>query len=128
WPSDRRARRFSWRFDLAARPDDSPRGQSDPSFRAAPHFVMDGAGPLRFLLEALERRDPVVPLDEGRHLSEAPHRVAVEIPDGIHDRVVVRVEKIVALVGVPGEMELPDRLRRDAVQIVARIEAVVAGA
>lgn len=54
--------------------------------------------------------------------------LAVERPDGIGHRVVVRVHEVVAVVRMAGEVELPDAMRRHLAQVIERLEAVVHGA
>jgi hypothetical protein len=62
-----------------------------------------------------------------RRCVEDAHGLTVEVPDGRRDLVVMGVEQVPPLVGVAGEVELPDAIRWDAREISARIEPVVPG-
>jgi hypothetical protein len=72
-------------------------------------------------------RDLVVPLDERGDGSQPPHRLAVQIPHRRGDLAAVGVEQVAPLVGVAGEVDLPDAVGRDRRQVGVRIEPVVPG-
>src|SRR5262245_36185384 len=80
---------------------------------------LGGASALGLGEEVLEGGNPLVPLDERRDAAEARDGGAIEVPDGVADRVVVRVEEMRAVIGVSGEMELSDPTGGDAGEIRA---------
>ena len=61
-------------------------------------------------------RNLVVALDHGRNRAEASHGGCVELPDFFANRFVVRIDEIVALALVAGEMELLHPVDRHAAQ------------
>ena len=52
--------------------------------------------------------------------------VLVKLPDRIDHRMVVRVENVFLIFGMAGDVKLGHALRRNGVQIIERIETVVA--
>src|SRR5262245_61199965 len=91
-------------------------------------FRLDGTGTLGFGQHVLDRRDVVVPLDQGRDAAKPAYCIAIEVPDLGADSSVVRVEQVGAAVAVTGQVDLTDPGGRKAREVVAGAEAVVHGA
>ena len=53
--------------------------------------------------------------------------VGVHLPNGIEHRMIVGIEDVFLELGVAGDVNLPDTMMRDVVQIIVGIEAVVFG-
>src|SRR5712691_2648957 len=90
----------------------------------------NGGRLVRFADENLQRRNSVVPFDQGRDRSEARDRLAVERPYGRIDGGAVIVDANAdpfrqRSEGVAGEMDLADRRDRERGQILRRVPAVV---
>src|SRR5208282_2029149 len=72
-----------------------------------------------------ELRDIVVPFDQRRNRSEAPHRVFVKRPYLVAYRMVVRVEQMRAVIAVTSEMVLDDALDRDRIDVFLGTEPMI---
>jgi len=83
--------------------------------------------PLRFGEQHLELRDVVVPLDQRGDRAGALDREAVEIPHGVDDVPVVRVDDVRAEIRVAGEVDLDDALGGNRFDERERIEPVIVG-
>ena len=51
--------------------------------------------------------------------------VLVQFPDRVEHRMIVRIENVFLVFAVPGDVNLPDAVVRDVVQIIVGIETVV---
>ncbi len=76
-------------------------------------------------MDFVEGWNVVVPLEKCRGGAGAFDGAGVEPPDGIEDRVIVRVEDVLLELGVAGDVNLRDALGGDAVDVVEWIEAVI---
>jgi hypothetical protein len=92
------------------------------------HPGSDAAGDVELGQQFGIERNVGVALDHGRHARKQPHRLGIEIPDVGHDRVIVGVDDMAALVEVAGEVELPHALARHAAQERQGVVLVVEGA
>src|SRR5208282_1214008 len=83
-----------------------------------------------FRFETRPFRDLAVPFDERRDRPRMGDDALEQAPDRVGDGLVVAVDEqrrtlVVALFGMPGEMDLADARKRIVRQIVERREAVV---
>ena len=83
---------------------------------------------LKFSDEFGERWNIVVALDHGGDGTEAAHGRPIKRPYRIDNRRVVRIDNIVTVVVMSGQMELAHALDRHRVQIGHRVEVVIARA
>src|SRR5262245_12196228 len=99
---------------------------------ASTALLPDCIGLACFAQQDFERRNVRVPLDERRHIAEPAHGLRIERPHIVTHRRAVRVDQDFAAVkvihSVAGKMNLADRTNRDAREILARIEAMIARA
>src|SRR5487761_318543 len=72
-----------------------------------------------------KRRKIVVPFDQRRYRAEAANGVRVERPHAVTDRMIMRVEQVIAVIAVTREMKLRDPLGWYRVDIFPRAEAMV---
>ena len=67
----------------------------------------------------------VVALNHGGHGTESLAGISVEIPYGLSHRVVMRIHNIIAMVTMPGQMNLLHALDGQIVQKLDGVEAVI---
>src|ERR1039458_169005 len=60
----------------------------------------------RLAVDLVERRDLVVPFEQGRRDAAQARRVRIELPDRVEHGVVVRVEDVLLELGVAGDVHL----------------------
>ncbi len=69
--------------------------------------------------------DVGVALDHRRHVTVTPQRFLIQGPHGVRHRLIVRIDEVVAVAFMPGEMNLLYALARNAVEISERIELMI---
>src|SRR5260370_1560856 len=79
----------------------------------------------RLVTHSVKRRNAVVPFRKRRRVPQALNRPLVKFPHRIDHRMIVRVQNVPPVLRVPRNMYLRHTLRRHAVHIVKRIEAVI---
>src|SRR5579872_3869810 len=86
-----------------------------------------GQAPRRIQLGAqlLERRNVSVALDHGGDIAKSADGRRIQLPDRIRHRVIMGIDQIVAVILMPGQVNLLDPLDGDGVEIFQRIEFVV---
>lgn len=67
----------------------------------------------------------VVALDHRGHRAEPAHGVSIKIPHRIADRVIVRIDDVIAVILVAGKVDLAHRRNRNRVDKDLRVEAVI---
>ena len=51
--------------------------------------------------------------------------MGVELPDRIEHRMIVGIENVFLKLGMPGDVDLPDAMMRDVVEVIVGIEIVI---
>ena len=71
-------------------------------------------------------RNMVITFDHRGDRSDALERSCVKLPDLFTNRMIMGIDHVVAVVAVPGQMDLPDLLRGQGGHIGVSVEAVIA--
>src|SRR5882762_9454052 len=69
----------------------------------------------------------VVPFQQGGGVANSLHRAVVQFPDRIDHRMIVGIENIFFVFGMPGDVNLRDPFGGYAFHVVKRIEGVILG-
>src|SRR5579875_1879823 len=77
--------------------------------------------------ELFQRRQLVIPFDQGGERAQSGHSIVVKLPDRGANGLIVAIEQVTTKVGMTREMILDYALGRDGIDIAVRVEAVVEG-
>ena len=79
----------------------------------------------RFIMDLVERWDPVVPFQERGGFADEFAGVGIHLPDRIDYGMIVGIENVFLELGMPRDVNLADAIMRHIVQVIVRIEIVV---
>ena len=79
----------------------------------------------RLAAHLIERRDGIVPFQQGGGVADQPDGVGVELPYGIQDGVIMRIEDVFFEFRMASDMDLRHVMMRDIIQIVIGIELMI---
>lgn len=68
-----------------------------------------------------------VPLQESGRGAGSLHGLGIELPNGRNNRMIVGVQNVTPVTGVPGNVDLRDPFRDDVIYVIQGIETVIAG-
>jgi len=69
--------------------------------------------------------DPIVPFQQRGGVADQLEGVGIHLPHRVEHRMIVRVEKVLFELRVTGDMNLPNAMMRNVVEIIVGIEVVV---
>src|SRR5215472_10321766 len=78
-----------------------------------------------FMMDFVKRWDPVVPLQQRGGVADQLEGMGVHLPYGVEHRMIVRVEKVLFELRVTGDMNLPNAMMRNVVEVIVGIEVMV---
>src|SRR5579859_6974058 len=79
----------------------------------------------RLIMDLIKRRDTVIPLEQCRGFPDQFGGAGIQLPHGIENGMIVRVENVLLEFGMARDMNLRDAMVRDIVDVIVRIETVV---
>ena len=85
----------------------------------------DPARLVQLVEQGVQRGNVVVALYHGRHRAAVLQGVAIELPDGLANWVVMRVNQVAILGLMTGQVDLAHACWRNRIDVVPRVEAVV---
>src|SRR5882672_1767194 len=107
----------------------SRRSSGVESGMSAVHYATFVAEPVRaghFALQDVELRDVRIPFEQGRGIAAPALHFSVQVPDGIDDAAVVRVDAVRAVVRVAREVNLHHAIVRNGLEVLEGVEIVIA--
>ncbi len=88
-------------------------------------FVAEFIGFERFIVNLVEGRDAVVPFEQRGGGANEFDGVGIHLPYRVENGMIVRIEKVLFELRVARNMDLPDPMMRNVVEVVVRVEVVV---
>ena len=79
----------------------------------------------RFVVDFIKSRNAVVPFEQGRGAANEFHGVRVQLPNRIEHRMIVRIENVFLELRMTRDVDLPDPMVRNVIQVIVRIEIVI---
>ena len=81
----------------------------------------------RFMMNFVKGGNAVIPFQQCGSVAAEFDGVGVHFPNRIEYRMIVRIQDVFLELGVAGDVNLPDTMVRDVVQVIVRIETMVFG-
>ncbi len=79
----------------------------------------------RLVMDLVEARDAIVPFEQGRRLADPFDGVGVKLPDRIEHRMIVGIENVFLELRMARDVDLPDTMMRNVVQVFVGIEVMI---
>lgn len=88
-------------------------------------LVAEFVGFERFIMDFVERWDPVVPFEQRGGGANEFDGVGIHLPYRAENGMIVRIEKVLFELRVAGNMDLPNPMMRNVVKVIVGIEVMV---